>query len=90
MHIKSKILIFTIHVVYAILCVKIEMKRFYKIGVKRLGWQSAGPCLPLQHICLTFKIFQIFHIYQLDQFYLVMPSKVESNEPFSSSFYRLR
>lgn len=90
MHIKSKILTFTIHVVESILCVKIEMKRFYKIGQNKAANESARPCLPLELICLTFKISQIFHIYQLDQFYLVMPSKVESNEPFSSSFYRLR
>jgi len=47
MHIKSKIHTFTIHVVESILCVKIEMKRFYKIGQNKAAERSAGPCLPL-------------------------------------------
>jgi hypothetical protein len=58
MHIKSKIPIFTIHIVKPIFCVKIEMKRFYKIGVKRLEDESAGSHLPFSTSQSSLKSFK--------------------------------
>jgi hypothetical protein len=46
------------------------------------------PWLGLSTLSISFKILQILHIYELYQFYLVMPTKIECDEPITSSFYR--
>ena len=43
----------------------------------------------LSALSISFKISKFLYLYSFHQFYLVMPTKIECNEPITSNLYRM-